>query len=1007
VFEPLPKVPDHPAVEEEILAWWERAGIFEKLRARNRGGPTFSFVDGPVTANKPLLIHTAWGRTLKDVFQRFQALRGFDQRYQNGFDCQGLWIEVGVEHDLGLNSKREIEEYGLEEFARKCREKVVVYANELWKGSKRLGQWMDWGNDYFTFSDTNIEYVWRMLRSVHERGWLYLGHRSTEWCPRCGTSISQHELIGSYVDRADPSLYVRLPLLDRPREALVIWTTTPWTLPANVAAAVNPDAEYGLRANGEWVAVARYPEDEFAERKRGAELVGWRYRGPFDELVDVEHRVIPWEDVSLDEGTGVVHIAPGCGGEDFELSRVHDLPVLMPVDESGRFYDDYGWLHGLSTVEAAEQIIGNLEEKGVLVEAGLYEHRYPECWRCHTPLIFRIADDWFISVRDLRQPMLDANATVEWIPEYMGKRMDDWLHNLGDWNISRRRYYGMPLPFYPCECGHLNVIGSKRELEERAVSGLDQLEELRRPWIDRVPIACGQCGAAVERIKEVGDVWLDAGIVPFSTLGWQNDTYVPEGYATGAAHGLTHADLPDHAYWEKWFPADWVSEMREQIRLWFYSQLFMSVVLTGKAPFRKVLGYEKMLDETGREMHGSWGNTINVEDAFARMGADVMRWQFCAQPPDRNLLFGFGPAQEIKRKLLTLWNSVSFFVEYANIAGFTPSWDSLTPATEAATLDRWLVERTHAFVVDATVQYEGYRVDEVMRLFEAYLDDLSNWYIRRSRRRFWDDEQEAFATLWYALVQTLRVLAPVMPFLTDHLWRNLVRDGPESVHLAAWPEVAEPDRALLADIEEVRRVVALAHQARATSGLKLRQPLRRLIVEGANGASAHAAEIADEVRTKEVEFGAVEAELRVKPNLPVLGPRLGKELRTIQQALQAGEFEELEGGRFRVAGHELEPNEVLVERSGREGFAVASEPGLTVALDTALDDELLLEGRAYDLIRGVNQLRKDEGYELTDRIVLTVAEAEADVVEAHRDWIAREVLATSIETGDALRIRKS
>jgi isoleucyl-tRNA synthetase len=1006
VFQPLPKVPDHPAVELEILAWWEEAGIFAKLRERNRGGPTFSFVDGPVTANRfSLGVHTAWGRTLKDVFQRYKALRGFDQRYQNGFDCQGLWIEVGVEHELGLNSKREIEEYGLEAFARKCRDVVVRSSEALTRGSIRLGQWMDWGTDYFTFSDTNIEYVWRMLKVVHERGWLYMGHRSTEWCPRCGTSISQHELIGSYVDRADPSLYVRFPLVDRPGEFVVIWTTTPWTLPANVAAAVNPSAQYGRRTNGEWVAVSRHPDEHFEEQKPGSALVGWRYRGPFDDLAPtVDHRIIPWDEVSLDDGTGIVHIAPGAGSEDFELSRVHDLPVLMPVDESGRFYDEYGWLHGLSTVEAAEQIIGDLEEKGILVEAGLHEHRYPECWRCHTPLIFRIADDWFISVLDLRRQMLDANAAVEWTPEYMGKRMDDWLHNMGDWNISRRRYYGLPLPFYPCACGHLNVIGSKAELESRALGGLEQLEELRRPWIDRIPVTCEQCGEPVERIKEVGDVWLDAGIVPFSTLGWQNDEYVPEGYATGAARGLTRADLPDHAYWEKWFPADWVSEMREQIRLWFYSQLFMSVVLTGRAPFKRVLGYEKMLDETGREMHSSWKNTIAAEDAFARMGADVMRWQFCGQPPDRNLLFGFGPAQEIKRKLLTFWNSVSFFVEYANIAGFTPSWSSPTPATTAP-LDRWLVERTHAFVVDATEQYEGYRVDEVMRLFETYLDDLSNWYIRRSRRRFWDDEQDAFTTLWYALVQTLRVLAPVMPFLTDHLWRNLVPDGPESVHLAAWPEVAEPDRGLLADIDEVRRVVALAHQARATSGLKLRQPLRKLIVEGANGARAHATEIADEVRTKEVEFGTVEAELRVKPNLPVLGPRLGKELPTIQQALQAGEFEQLEGGRFRVAGHELEPNEVLVERSGREGFAVASEAGLTVALDTSLDDPLLLEGRGYDLIRTVNQLRKDEGYELTDRIVLTVPESERDVVETHRDWIAREVLATEIEVGETLAIR--
>jgi isoleucyl-tRNA synthetase len=1011
VFQPLPTVPDHPALEEEILAWWEREGIFQKLRTQNAAGPRFSFFDGPVTANRLSLgVHTAWGRTLKDVFQRYWGLRGYHQRYQNGFDCQGLWIEVGVEHELGLNSKRDIEEYGLEAFARKCREVVVRSSAALTRGSIRLGQWMDWGNDYFTFSDTNIEYVWRMLKVVQERDWLYMGHRSTEWCPRCGTSISQHELIGSYADRADPSLYVRFPLLDRPGEFVVVWTTTPWTLPANVAAAVNPDAQYGRRANGEWVAAARYPDETFVETKPGSELVGWRYRGPFDDFAPgaaVDHRVIPWDEVSLDDGTGVVHIAPGAGSEDFELSRVHDLPVLTPVDESGRFYDDYGWLHGMSTAEAAEQIIGNLEEKGILVEAGLHEHRYPECWRCHTPLIFRIADDWFISVRDLRQQMLDANATVEWTPEYMGKRMDDWLHNMGDWNISRRRYYGLPLPFYPCSCGHLNVIGSKAELEARAVSGLDQLEELRRPWIDRVPVACEQCGEPVERVKEVGDVWLDAGIVPFSTLGWQNDTAIREGYATGAAKGLTHADLPDHAYWEQWFPADWVSEMREQIRLWFYSQLFMSVVLTGRAPFRKVLGYEKMLDESGREMHASWGNTIPAEEAFARMGADVMRWQYCAQPPNQNLLFGFGPAEQIKRELLTLWNSVSFFVSYANIVAFSPSFAELEPEGELATLDRWLVERTRAFVRDAQAGYESYMTVDVMRAYEEYVDDLSNWYIRRSRRRFWDGEREALSTLWYALVQTLRVMSPIMPFVTDHLWRNLVPEGPESVHLAGWPDAADPDRALLDEVADVRRVVTLAHQARATSGLKLRQPLRRLVVEGATGAAAHADEIRDEVRVKDVAFDRVDAELRVKPNLPALGPRLGKELRPVSQALQDGAFEELGGGRFRAAGHELEPDEVIVERGGREGWSVAAADGLTVALDLTLDPELELEGRVYDLIRQVNTMRKEQGLELTDRIVLTLPEPEAELLSRHGDWLRDEVLATEIRLDGELSIAKA
>ena len=873
VFQTLPTVPDHPALEEEILAWWEAEGTFQKLRAQNAGAAIFSFFDGPVTANKTLGVHTAWGRTLKDAFQRYKALRGFDQRYQNGFDCQGLWVEVGVERELGLNSKPEIEKYGLENFARKCRELVVWSADELTEGSKRLGQWMDWGNDYFTFSDTNIEYIWRFLAIVHERDWLYLGHRSTEWCPRCGTSISAHELVGSYVERADPSLYVRLPLEERPGESLVIWTTTPWTLPANVAAAVNPEAEYGRRANGEWVAVARYPDDVFEERATGAEMVGWEYKGPFDELVSVGHRVIPWDEVSLEEGTGIVHIAPGCGSEDFELSRVHDLPVVMPVDEAGRFYDDFGWLHGMSTTEAAEQIIGALEEKGRLVEAGLHTHRYPECWRCHTPLIFRIADDWFISVRDLRQPMRAANDGVEWTPEYMGKRMDDWLVNMGDWNISRRRYYGLPLPFYPCSCGHLNVIRSRAELEERAVSGLDQLEELRRPWIDRVPIRCAECNEPVERIKEVGDVWLDAGIVPFSTLGWENPEWKPEGYATGAAKGLTRADLPDHAYWEQWFPADWVTEMREQIRLWFYSQLFMSVVLTGGAPFRQVLGYEKMLDESGHEMHGSQGNMIEANGCVRAHGRrrDALAVLRAAAESEPALRLRPGGADQARAADALELGRVLHLVREHRLVPSRVARGSCR-AGELAPLDHWLVERTHAFVREAEAGYEAFMTVDVIHAYEAYVDDLSNWYIRRSRRRFWNGERVALETLWYALVQTLRVLSPVMPFLTEHLWRNLVPDGPESVHLSEWPDVAEPDLALLAEIADVRRVVTLAHQARATSGLKLRQPLRRLVVEGANGAKAHADEIADEVRVKEVAFDSVDAKIHVKPNLPVLGP---------------------------------------------------------------------------------------------------------------------------------------
>jgi isoleucyl-tRNA synthetase len=1006
MFRPLPQYPDHPALEEEILGWWEDKRIFQRLRERNSGGPRFSFIDGPVTANKKLGVQTAWSRTLKDVFQRYKALKGFDQRYQNGFDCQGLWVEVGVERELGLNSKREIEQYGLDKFARKCRDTVAYFTEELTRGSRRLGQWMDWGNDYFTFSDTNIEYIWRFLRHVHEQGWLYLGHRSTEWCPRCGTSISQHELSQAdvYREKLDPSLYVRFPLIDRPGESLVVWTTTPWTLPANVAAAVKPDAEYGLRDGREWVATALDPEAEFTERLLGEKLVGLRYRGPFDELpaAGVEHRVIPWDEVTLDQGTGVVHIAPGAGTEDFELSRVHDLPVLTPVDEGGRFYDTFGWLHGASTIEAADQIVENLAEKGLLVEAGTYEHSYPHCWRCATPLIFRISDDWFIAVDEVRQNLLDANAEVEWTPAQYGKRMDDWLRNLGDWNISRRRYFGLPLPIYPCGCGHTNVIGSKAELEERATGGLEQLEELHRPWIDNVPITCESCGEEVRRIPDVGDVWLDAGIVPFSTLGWRNPEWIPGGYATGAAKGLTNADLPDHEYWEQWFPADWVTEMREQIRLWFYSLLFMSVVLTGRAPYRRVLTFEKLLDAEGREMHGSWGNMIEGEEAFSRMGADVMRWLYCQQPPWQNIRFGFGPAEEVKRRLLTLWNSFRFFVDYANIENFEPRWEDLERGVEGADLrplDRWLLARTERLVTEATDALEAQLTYRLVQSFESFVDDLSNWYIRRSRRRFYSYDEAAFRTLWTALARSLQIVSVVMPFLAEHLWSNLVaplEGAPESVFLAPWPEARERDEQLLAEVAEVRRVVELGRQARGD--IKLRQPLRRLVVQGAGPSQKHADEIAEELRVKEVDFGTVEAsELRVKPNLPVLGPKLGKELGPVRAALQAGEFEQLEGGAFRVNGHDLSPDEVLVERTGREGWALAADEGLTVAVTTELDDELRLEGRVLDLIHRLNTMRKEAGLALTDRISVILPESDSDLL-AHEAWIKEEVLATEIRT---------
>jgi len=989
-YEPLPAVPDYTALEKDVLDWWDREGIFDKLRKQNAGGERFGFLDGPITANNPMGVHHAWGRTLKDVFQRYKAFRGLDQRYQNGFDCQGLWVEVEVEKALGLNSKRDIEEYGLAEFAARCVERVAEYAEVITDQDRRLGRWMDWDNDYYTFSDTNIEYIWRFLKAVHERGWLYKGHRSTMWCPRCGTSLSQHEQAGeeNYVELEHPSLFVRFPLKGREGESLIVWTTTPWTLPANVAAAVKPDAEYGLR-DGHWMLAEE--KGEYDHVARGEELVGLQYVGPFDDLPGAvkEHRVIPWDEVSLTEGTGIVHIAPGAGTEDFELGRIHELPVVVPIDESGRMLPGFGLLEGLSTDEVEDVVIEDLRERALLVDSGRITHRYPICWRCKTPLVFRVVDDWFISAQEVRQELLDANATVEWTPSFYSKRMDDWLRNMGDWNISRKRYFGLPLPFYPCECGELNVVGSRAELEERATGGLDQLQELHRPWIDEVPVSCSRCDKEVRRIPEVGDAWLDAGIVPFSSLGWQSPEWIPGGYATGASRGLSGADLPDHAYWERWFPAHWISESREQIRLWFYSMLFMSVTLEGRAPYERVLAYERVRDEHGKEMHKSTGNAIAADDAIEQMGADVMRWMYSEQVPSQNLNFGYGPAHEIKRRLLTLWNSVKFFVDYANV-----SPDEEPGALDP--LDRWLLSRVEQLVADATDAYERYWTPAVISSFEAFVDDLSNWYIRRSRRRFWNGDAAALDTLRTALTRSLVVIAPVMPFLAEHLWRVLRGDDePESIFLVRWQDAGERDEDLLQEVGETRRVVELGRQARSTSGLKLRQPLRRLVVEGAPLAEKHADEIREELRVKDVEFGPVEAsELRVKPNLPVLGPKLGRELGAVRAALEAGEFEEVNGG-FRVAGHELGAEEVLVERTGKEGWAVAGADGVTVALDTALDPELELEGRVLDLIHELNSMRKQAGLELTDRIVVTLPESASDLL-AHEDWIKEEVLAVEI-----------
>jgi isoleucyl-tRNA synthetase len=724
--------------------------------------------------------------------------------------------------------------------------------------------------------------------------------------------------------------------------------------------------------------------------------------------------------VAGDEGTGIVHIAPGCGGEDFELGKVEGLEVLVPVDDAGCFLPAYGFLSGLTTDAAADPVREHLERNGVLVRSGTIEHRFPVCWRCGTDLIHRVAEEWFIRAEPVRQAMIDAAATVNWVPEQYGKRMEDWLRNMGDWCISRKRYWGLPLPFYKTESGEFLIIGSVDELRERAVDSLDGLEELHRPWIDGIRVRTDS-GEIAERVTEVGDCWLDAGIVPFSTLGWGREEFAEGGYAAGAGAGLTNADLPDHAYWEKWFPADWISEMREQIRLWFYSQLFMSVVLVGKAPYRNVLGYEKLHDETGRAMHKSWGNAIWFDDAIEDIGADVMRWMYALQTPSQNMNFGYGPANEVRRRLLTLWNSYAFLIRYAELDAFVPTYADLTERPPSATaLDRWIVARVDETIAACDEALGGYWPPAYARAVEALVDDLSAWYIRGSRARFWRsegdaDKDAAFRTLWYVLAQVCRLIAPAMPFLAEDLWQNLVREraagAPDSVHLAGWPTADAPDRPALEAFSLAQTAISLGRGARAQGNRKLRQPLREAVIATPDPAARAAIEslreeIALELNVRNVRIAdAVDEllEVEIVPNFKVLGPKLGKDIPRVQQLLKAGDYTR-EGDAVIVGGHTLEAGEIELRTRPREGFAVADEGGIAVALDTELDEDLEDEGLARELIHFIQGQRKDAGFEVSDRIVIALSgDAQLQrVVARYGADVQRETLCTDLTVADSV-----
>ncbi len=833
---------DFPKTEEKILKFWKKKKIFEKLRKKNQGKELWSFLDGPITANNPMGVHHAWGRTYKDLFQRYKAMQGYEQRYQNGFDCQGLWVEVEVEKELGFKSKKDIEKYGIGKFVKKCKERVKKYSKIQIDQSIRLGQWMDWKNSYFTMSDENNYAIWGFLKECYKKGLLYKGRDVVPWCPRCATAISQHEILTEeYKEITHKAIYVKLPVVNRPDVYFLAWTTTPWTLPANVALAVNPELKYVEVENHLPLA-----ESEGQDKKRdifillrekadlipggkiikeflGKKLEDLEYKGMFDELSEVKkamkgkkRKVILWKDVTTEEGTGIVHIAPGCGQEDFQLSKDLRLAVINPTDEESKYRKGFGEFTGKLVLGVNELIFNNLRKKGFVFKIEDYIHRYPTCWRCKEELIFRLVSEWYISMDKLRKPLIDIAKRIKWIPSFGLERELDWLKNMRDWLISKKRYWGLALPIYECSCGNLEIIGSKEELKERAVEGWEKFEgrSPHRPYVDEVKIRCSKCGRKISRIADVGNPWLDAGIVPFSTMGYYQDKN----------------------YWKKWFPADLVCEsFPGQFRNWFYTIIVMSAVLENTNPVKTIFGYASVRDKEGEEMHKSKGNAIWFNEAVDKIGADPMRWMYAKQNPVYNLKFGYGAAEGTKRKLLILYNVFAFFTTYVDKKDFPVREFKIEPKN---ILDKWIISKLNNLIEKVSRSLDKYNASVATLAIEKFfIDDLSLWYVRRSRKRFHSggkERKEAIETLYYILLDLVKLIAPVMPFFAEQVYQSLrAKDMPESIHLCDWPKPDKEkiNKELEEKMDEVRDIVTQALGLRAEVGIKVRQPLQKLEVK--------------------------------------------------------------------------------------------------------------------------------------------------------------------------------
>ncbi len=1112
---------DFPALERSILKFWSDEGIFEKLRAKNRGRKKWSFLDGPITANNPMGVHHAWGRTYKDAFHRYFAMAGHDCRYQNGFDCQGLWVEIEVEKQLNLSTKADIERIGLDTFTEACKQRVHKYAAVQAEQSKRLGYWMDWDDSYFTMSDDNNYTIWSFLKKCHETGFLYKGTDVMPWSGRAGCAYSHMEIAEGRKLVAHTALFVRFAIRDRENEFLLVWTTTPWTLTSNVGAAVNGDLTYvKLRAKRD-NALYYFAKDNLNHKRldkefkqgfgsqpwpknvpklktlhqifnehggyeiegevRGSELVGWTYDGPFDELPAQQqqggfaapmdlipadqrgwasgrdgHRVIdPGKDsrgesyVVAGEGTGIVHSAPGCGDVDNKWGKKHEMVAIAPLGADGKFIEGFGPLTGKRATdkETVQEIIASLKDKGLLVAAEEYPHIYPHCWRTGDELVFRLVDEWYISM-DWRDDIKKMAQRVNWMPASMRgmEREMDWLTTMKDWMISKKRYWGLALPIWEChKCGTFEVMGGRDELRERAVEGWAEFENQtpHRPYVDRVKIKC-VCGEHISRIPDVGNPWLDAGIVAYSTTRYNTD----------------------REYWNEWVPADLITEcFPGQFRNWFYAILAMSTMMElGKEkprpPFKNLLGHALVLDENRQVMHKSDGTAIWFEEAAEQLGVDTMRWMYCAQPPTVDLPFGLRhpdeeitvqcadggtithtvdgdrlcrvtskPADEVRRRvLMSIWNCYKFFCDYARIDNFDPTAEQV-PVADRQDIDRWILSDLQLVVADVRGAFERYELAPVCHAIEEFLDNLSNWYIRRNRRRFWRGQSEgdadklaAYQTLYQSLVTLTQLAAPVVPFLSDTIYRNLVANhvegAPESVHLCDYPEPDETliDRDLSDRMAALLKIISMARAARTNAKLKVRQPLAMIRVQPASDTERAAVElfkdhILEELNVKDV---VVDDDLSsmcmvaIEGNMKLLGPAFGKNAGTVARALAdvnaKATAEQIARGlsvEVKVGGetHIVEPAAIIVSKSYGDDWAGEEQVNTVVLLDKRITHELKLEGLARDIVRHVQTLRKEANLDLEDRITLSVRTDDDDLNEAARvcrDHIARETLAADI-----------